>query len=204
MAIAAMATVVKAAGTGTTTGGNTTAAAASTAPKKPSMAAILNQDFYNYIFIILASLIMALTIWRVLIEANKYIRTTTCLSNERQGYFAIPSTKFASLKKHLLYAPVLGTRHNREFQLSSAINVGTLPTRFQLLFLTLYLGSNIAFCVVSITWSGSLTSVSKQVRNRTGILAVVNMVSGACDLWIVIGDQPSNSISGSTLHHGST
>jgi hypothetical protein len=175
MAIAA--TVVKAAGTGATTGGNSTAP--STTPKGPSKAAILNQDFYNYIFIILAALIVALTIWRVLIEATKYIRTTTCLNNERQGYFAIPSTKFASLKKHLLYAPVLGTRHNREFQLSSAINVGTLPTRFQLLFLGLYFGSNIAFCVVSINWSGSLTSVCKEVRNRTGILSVVNMVSGS-------------------------
>jgi hypothetical protein len=204
MAIAAMATVVKAAGTGTTTGGNTTAAAVSTAPKGATDAAILNQDFYNYIFIVLASLIAALTLWRVLIEATKYIRTTTCLNNDRQGYFAIPSTKFASLKTHLLYAPVLKTRHNREFQLSSAINVGTLPTRFQLLFLGLYLGSNIAFCVVSINWSGSLTNVCKEVRNRTGILAVVNMVSGACDFWSVIGGSASNCISGSTLHHGST
>ncbi|EHK98074.1 putative Ferric/cupric reductase transmembrane component 2 [Glarea lozoyensis 74030] len=129
-----MATFVKAAGTGTgaTTGGNGTAAAgASTAApvKDPSNAAILNQDFYNYIFIILASLVVALTIWRVLIEVTKYVRTTSCLNNERQAYFAIPSSKFASLKKHFF-----------------------------------------------INWSGPLATVCKEVRNRTGILSVVNMV----------------------------
>jgi hypothetical protein len=184
MAFAAMTTIVKAAGTGATTGGNGTAAAASStaAPAKgPSKAAILNQDFYNYIFIILASLVVALTIWRVLIEVTKYVRTTSCLNNERQAYFAIPSSKFASLKKHFLYAPIFAKRHNREFQLSSAINVGTLPTRFQLIFLALYFGSNVAFCVVSINWSGPLATVCKEVRNRTGILSVVNMV---CEMFI--------------------
>jgi hypothetical protein len=187
MAFAAMITLVKAAGTGAPTGasgastaGNVTASAgASTvaaASKGPSEADVLNQDFYNYIFIILASLVVALTIWRALIEASKYVRTTSCLNNESQGYFAVPSRRFASLKKHLLYAPVFSKRHNREIQLSSALNVGTLPTRFQLLFLALYFGSNIAFCVVSIEWSGPLATVCKEVRNRTGILSVVNMV----------------------------
>jgi hypothetical protein len=40
-----------------------------------------------------------------------------------------------------------------------------------------YFGTNIAFCVVSIDWSAPLTTAMKELRNRTGILAVVNMVS---------------------------
>lgn len=155
-----------------------TGAAAAAAAAARIEAAKANQDFYNYIFVILAALIVALTIWRVGMESVKYVRTLTCLSlnNERQRYFTIPSAPFASFKKHLLYAPVFGKRHNREFKLSSAINVGTLPTRFQLLFLLAYFGTNVSFCVLSIAWEEDIVTVSKQVRNRTGILAVVNMV----------------------------
>jgi len=140
-------------------------------------AAIFNQDFFNYIFIIIASLIAALTIWRVGIESVKYVRTLTCLNNDTQRYFASPSKTFASFKKNLIYAPIFSKRHNREFQLSAAMNVGTLPTRLQFLFLMSYFGTNVAFCVVSITWNQPLSTVTGQLRNRTGILAVVNMVS---------------------------
>jgi hypothetical protein len=153
------------------------AAAASAAAKAlQAKAAGLNQDFYNYIFIILASLIAALTIWRVGIESVKYVRTLTCLNNDTQRYFALPSKRWASFKKHILYAPIISKRHNKEFQLSSAINVGTLPTRFQLLFLLSYFGTNVVFCVYSIDWNLPVATAAKELRNRTGILAVVNMV----------------------------
>jgi hypothetical protein len=42
--------------------------------------------------------------------------------------------------------------------------------------LTGYFGTNVAFCVVSIDWSQSYATVAKELRNRTGILSVVNMV----------------------------
>lgn len=133
-------------------------------------------DLYNYIFIVLASLIAFLTIWRVGLESVKWVRKLTCLNQEKQSYFVAPNKTFASFKKHLLYAPIFSKRHNKEIQLSSAMNVGTLPTRFQLIFLTLYFGTNVAFCVVSITWGGAQATVAQQLRNRTGTLAVVNMV----------------------------
>jgi len=154
-----------------------TAAQATPAAKAAAQeAAELNDDFYNYIFIILGSLIMGMLFWRVGMESVKYMRKISCLNNDTQKYFAEGSGKWASFKKHLLYAPVFGKRHNKEFKLSAAVNVGTLPTRFQLLFLTGYLGTNVAFCVVSITWTGDYGTVTRQLRNRTGILAVVNMV----------------------------
>jgi len=139
-------------------------------------AARANNDFYNYIFIILASLTLGMFFWRVGMESVKYMRKITCVNNDTQNYFAVPSGKWASFKKHLLYAPVLGKRHNKEIMLSAAVNVGTLPTRFQFLFLASYLGTNVAFCVVSITWDGSYSSVTRQLRTRTGMLAVVNMI----------------------------
>ena len=99
-----------------------------------------------------------------------------CLNNDTQRYFVAPSQAFASFKKHLIYAPVFSKRHNREFKLSAAVNVGTLPTRLQLLFLMAYFGTNVVFCVVSITWDGAFATVCQQLMNRTGVLAVVNMV----------------------------
>lgn len=137
----------------------------------------LNNDFYDYVFIVLSSLILGLAIWRIGIESVKYARTLICLNNERQLYFVKPSAPFASFKKHFLYAPIFRKRHNREIQLSAAVNVGTLPTRFQLLFIVAYLGTNIAYCVVGIDWSQPSTTVLKELRNRTGILAVTNLVS---------------------------
>jgi hypothetical protein len=98
-------------------------------------AQVLNQEFYNYIFIILASLIAALLVWRVGTESVKYVRTLSSMNNDTQRYFVKPSETFSWFKKNVLYAPIFRKRHNREFQLSSAINVGTLPTRLQLLFL---------------------------------------------------------------------
>ncbi|TGO60759.1 hypothetical protein BOTNAR_0140g00010, partial [Botryotinia narcissicola] len=151
-------------------------AAAAAAKALKVKAAMFNQDFYDYIFIVLAALIGGMIVWRVVMESVKYIRTMASLNNETQRYFAIPSSGFAKFKKHVLYAPVLSKRHNREIQMGRAINVGTLPTRFQLAFLLAYFGTNIAFCVVSITWDQSYATVAQQLRNRTGILAVVNMI----------------------------
>lgn len=56
------------------------------------------------------------------------------------------------------------------------MNVGTLPTRLQSLLLIGYLGMNVAYCVVSIDWSGEKKTVLSGLRNRTGILAVLNML----------------------------
>ncbi|KAF7856199.1 uncharacterized protein EAF02_011458 [Botrytis sinoallii] len=151
-------------------------AAAAAAKALKAKAAMFNQDFHDYIFVVLAALIGGMVMWRVVMESVKYIRTMASLNNETQRYFAIPSSGFAKFKKHVLYAPVLSKRHNREIQMGRAINVGTLPTRFQLAFLLAYFGTNIAFCVVSITWDQSYATVAQQLRNRTGILAVVNMI----------------------------
>jgi hypothetical protein len=46
----------------------------------------------------------------------------------------------------------------------------------QLLLLTGYIGTNVAFCVVSIHWDQAFGTVASELRNRTGVLAVVNMV----------------------------
>src|SRR5438045_4116217 len=91
--------------------------------------------FYVYLFVICGSLVSTLVVWRMSLESIRYIRTLTCLSNDTQRYFLKPSPWFAAFKDMILYAPIFRNRHNREFRLSAAVHVGTLPTRLQVLFL---------------------------------------------------------------------
>lgn len=135
-----------------------------------------NEMLSNYLYIICGAVSVAVIAWKIVDIATKWTRTVVCLNNDRQRYFALPSPNLAMLKRHVLYAPVLRKRHNREIQLSTAINVGTLPTRFQLLFLVAYFTTNVAFCVIEIPFTDSYENVARLVRNRTGVLSVINMV----------------------------
>lgn len=135
-----------------------------------------NESLSTYLLVTLGAASIAVIVWKVTDIINKYTRTVACLGNDRQRYFARPSPNLALIKRHVLYAPVLSKRHNREIQLSSAVNVGTLPTRFQLLFLSAYLATNVAFCVIDIPWAGDYETVTRGLRNRAGALATVNLI----------------------------
>lgn len=103
------------------------------------------------------------------------IRLLVSLNTEDQRYFASPSGELIPwLKKHIIYAPLFRVRHNREFQLSAAINVGTLPTRYQAFFLVGYVATNIVFCTYGLGYSDTQTMLS-ELRNRTGVMSVANM-----------------------------
>ncbi|KAI9806247.1 MAG: hypothetical protein M1825_006362 [Sarcosagium campestre] len=142
----------------------------------PSTMDMEKLQLQHYLYFILAAIVALMFVYRITLLAVRYIRTITCMNNEKQAYFAIPSDTWQFLRRHLLYAPLGRTRHSREFQVSSAVNVGTMPTRFQTLFLACYIGLNAAFCVVSIHWRSGSTVYLAELRNRTGVLAVVNMV----------------------------
>ncbi|KAI5928509.1 ferric reductase like transmembrane component [Camillea tinctor] len=135
-----------------------------------------NESMSKYLLIICAGVSALLIIWRLKTGIMRYVRTISGLTNDTQRYFARPSYKFSWIKKNLLYSPIFGKRHNREFQISTAVNMGTLPTRFQLLFLIGYFATNVAFCVVNIPWLETYTDACKQLRNRSGTLATVNMI----------------------------
>ncbi|KAI0118855.1 ferric-chelate reductase [Nemania sp. FL0031] len=138
--------------------------------------AMEDQSLANYLLFITAVGSALLIIWRLSMAITRYVRTAASLNNDTQRFFARPSYKFSWIKKHILYAPLLGKRHNREFQLSSAVNVGTLPSRFQFIFLIAYFATNVAFTVVHIPFAGSAADGLKQLRNRSGTLATVNMI----------------------------
>lgn len=130
----------------------------------------------SYLLLVCGVLSIVLLAWRISSQVTRLFRTIACLNDDKQRYFTIADWKASFFKKHLLYAPLFRKRHNREFQLSSAINVGTLPTRLEFLILAGYLTTNLVFCVYGIPFGSSFATAAGQFGNRTGTLAVVNMV----------------------------
>ncbi|KAH7354064.1 ferric reductase like transmembrane component-domain-containing protein [Plectosphaerella cucumerina] len=141
-----------------------------------ALAKRINMELASYLFYIIAGLSFLLIAYRASVCALRYIRTLACLKNDSQLYFTTAHQKFAFFKRNILYSPIFRKRHNREFQLSSAINVGTLPTRLQLAFLFSYFAFNVVFSVIDIPWATTFSQACRAFRNRTGVLAVANMV----------------------------
>jgi hypothetical protein len=129
----------------------------------------LNYELPRNYFLALAAFACIFIAFRLTIVAVQYLRTVTCLSNDTQRYFAIPSPVWGKFKSTILYAPLFRTRHNREFKLSSAINMGTLPTRFQSMFIISIVATNVVLCVYGIRFSTPRGQVLSTLRNRTGI-----------------------------------
>ncbi|KNG86523.1 metalloreductase [Aspergillus nomiae NRRL 13137] len=111
--------------------------------------------------------------------SHAYLRHITSLnsSKRQQTYWSVEeSDTWTNIKKHLLYSPLGRKRHNREIQLSSAINVGTLPSRFQTILILLYVASQVAYCTILDYRVNEKKALIAELRGRSGTLAVLNMV----------------------------
>ena len=109
---------------------------------------------------------------------NAHIRhlfSLTATHDQQKFWMNDQTTWWPTLKKHLIYAPLRNKRHNREMRLSSAINMGTLPSRLHASLLILYLACNLVYAIV-LDYSQSRSEVTAEIRGRTGTLAVVNMI----------------------------
>jgi hypothetical protein len=122
------------------------------------------------------AMVSSLIVYTSLLFAVRYIRTVSCLNNNTQRYFARPTYWYGKTKRYFIDAPLFRLRHHREFQLSSAINIGTLPNRLQTTFLVGYLAASIALTTYSINWSGPKATIIDQLLKRTGFMAIMNML----------------------------
>lgn len=127
------------------------------------------------LLIVLGGVVVALSLCRVAVCSVRYIRTLACLNESKQQYFQRPHPMWARIKQHLLYAPLFRSRHSRQFRLFS-MNLGILPTRVQSLFLVGVIGMNVLYCVYGVPWHGAQQEMLGHLRNRTGILSLVNMI----------------------------
>ncbi|KAL4936267.1 hypothetical protein BDV06DRAFT_95847 [Aspergillus oleicola] len=116
---------------------------------------------------------------RVAQISHAYLRHITSLTASRreQTFWSIENSPlWANIKKHILYAPLGRKRHNREIQLSAAVNVGTLPSRFQTILIVLYVASQIAYCTLLDYNENVKAALVAELRGRSGTLAILNMV----------------------------
>lgn len=143
--------------------------------EEPGPADFENIDVQHYLGWIWVAFVSVFFIYQVIFHFVRYIRTVACL-NETQRYFATPHRLFATFKKHCLDAPLFRTRHHREFKLSTAINIGTLPSRLQTFMLVGYFATNVGLSVWKIDFSQPYAAVAGEFRNRTGVMAVINMI----------------------------
>lgn len=144
--------------------------------KGPTPADFDNVDVQHYLGRIWWIFVAVFTLYQVILFFVRYVRTVSCLSNETQRYFATPSYAYAWFKRNCLDAPLFRTRHHREFKLSSAINIGTLPSRLQTFFLVGYFATNVGFLFWRIDYSQKQSVVLSTLVSRTGIMAVMNMI----------------------------
>ncbi|KAJ4005349.1 hypothetical protein NW752_011312 [Fusarium irregulare] len=99
------------------------------------------------------------------------------MPGHKQQYWKISQWSWMpGVKKHITYAPLWNKRHNREFKLSSAISMGTLPSRLHFTILFIYLGSNFVY-MFFLNWANeNKLAFCAELRGRSGTLALVSMV----------------------------
>jgi len=132
----------------------------------------------NILTISFMCLLAATLLYRWLHMGNSHVRHLMTMGGcEDQRYWMYNhSTFWPKVKKSLLYAPLGRERHNKEIQLSKAVSIGTLPSRFHTTLLVLYFASNLVYCLL-LDWSREDSfSVVAELRGRSGELAALNLI----------------------------
>lgn len=139
----------------------------------------LNMLFMEVLWLMLgcaAGLVLIIRVGQLLWAQLRRVSAMSA-PRDKQNYFRIAQWSWMPfIKKHILYAPLFRKRHNREIRLSSAINVGTLPSRFHSIVLFAYVGSNIIYMFIVDWTQENKFALCAEIRGRSGTLALVNMV----------------------------
>lgn len=118
--------------------------------------------------------IALLFLWRTAIRIRHRHRSKAARQVDDQSQLARISATNASLKRHLFYAPLWGSRHSREFRLLR-LHMGSVPLRLEVILLTVYLLLNFIFVVVTVDWWEDFAKKMFQLKYAAGHLAVMNM-----------------------------
>ncbi len=137
---------------------------------------MLFKDMLWWSFGIVALIILSI---RLLEIGWSQLRHVSAMSRpgELQAYWQRAQwNRMPWIKKHLTYAPLWAKRHNREFRLSAAAHLGTLPTRLQAVLLFAYLSSNAIYMLILDFGQPNHWALLAELRGRSGTLAAVNMI----------------------------
>lgn len=139
----------------------------------------LNMAFKDALWLTLGAfgvIILAIRFMEILWAKLRQVSAMS-VPREKQGYWKVSQWSWMpSLKRNLTYAPLWKKRHNREFRLSTAINVGTLPSRLHMFIILIYLGSNLTYMFILNWRNENRWAFCAELRGRAGVLALVNMV----------------------------
>lgn len=144
----------------------------------PAVAAAIVVDdvpFSYCILITLGAIVSSMILYRIIIRSVQHVRLLTCLNNDNQRYFKMPNPNIGWIKQHLLYAPLFRHRHQKQMRIGP-VETGILPTRFQSLLLVGIIAMNVVLWAYGIEWNGPLLTKLEHLGNRSGTLAVVNMI----------------------------
>lgn len=132
----------------------------------------------NSMWVVVITLILLVFVFRMLQLLNERSRLLFAVhSPDNTKYWKTDKTSYYPwLKKNFLYAPLNHKRHNREIQLSSAVNVGTIPSRFHSVLLGSYLVCNMIYMCILNYKGRPQAAVLAELRGRSGHLSLVNMV----------------------------
>ncbi|KAF9252903.1 hypothetical protein DTO006G1_2140 [Penicillium roqueforti] len=123
---------------------------------------------------VVGGLIAFLFVWKTVIRISHRRRSKAARQGSDQTQLCQTSRFKAALKRHLLYAPIWGNRHSREFRFLR-LHMGSLPLRLEVICLLIYISLNIIFILVTVDWW--LSDYSKkmfQLKYAAGHLAVMN------------------------------
>lgn len=125
----------------------------------------------------LAVLVLVVRGWELFYRHYRRKAAMSASENQQAYWAKSGSTWWPKFKRHFLYAPLGKKRHNREIQLSSATNFGTLPSRLHAIFLGIYVLSNLGYCASLSYHLPNRYEILAQLRGRSGSLAVANMIA---------------------------
>lgn len=124
----------------------------------------------------LGALILLLRFCQILWSETRRMMASPLPAYKMQYFRSVQWSWVPGMKSGLLYAPLWKKRHNREFKLSEATNMGTLPGRLQAIILGIWLLSNFAYMFI-LDWTvENKYAFAAEIRGRSGTLSVVNMV----------------------------
>ncbi|KAI1091365.1 ferric reductase like transmembrane component-domain-containing protein [Rostrohypoxylon terebratum] len=138
-----------------------------------------NMMFKESLWWTLGGMLLILLAIRLVAIGWSQLRHVSAMSapGEQQTYWKKTQWSWMpGYKKNLLYAPLWNKRHNREIKLSSAVSVGTLPSRLHSVILVIYLLSNVAYLLYEEWHRPNGYSLAAEIRGRSGTLSLVNMV----------------------------
>jgi len=142
----------------------------------------LNYLLANVMIATFFMLLLFVLIYRWIYMGHKHLRHLMAMGKEQdQRYWTYNHHRtWASIKKNILYAPLGRVRHNQEYKIPFMKNahagMGTLPSRFHTVLLTILLTTNLAYCL-ALDWSHlESDAVIAELRGRTGQLAAINVI----------------------------